>query len=797
MGFYKDKEYWGMEIEKILSEMTLEEKAFLVSGHDMWTTEAIDRVGIPSIFMSDGPHGLRKQEQGNTDQSGIYNSIDAVCFPTACATASSFDRELMHSIGETLGKECQAEDVSTILGPAINIKRSPLCGRNFEYVSEDPYLAGELTASYIKGVQSQNVGTSLKHFAANSQETERMYADSVVDERTLREIYLAGFEKAVKEAEPWTLMASYNRINGTYASENKWLLTDVLRDEWGFDGVVMSDWGAVSTRPTGVAAGLDLEMPGSRHVNDEAIINAIKSGELSEEDLDKAVRNILRWIEKFVEHRQKETFDRDVDHEKAVRAEEECIVLLANDIIVEGATEVTEDGEIIGDNLTERAVLPLSTDDKVVLIGGFAETPRFQGGGSSHINAHSIVSAASIMSKYSDNISYVEGFPYDADVSDEEKFTEAVEAAKDADKIVVFAGLPDVFESEAYDRKHMRLPDCQNELIDRLLELGKPVVVVLHNGSPVEMPWADYVAGIVEAYLGGEGVGEAVMNVLYGKTNPSGKLAESFPVKLEDNPSFLNFPVDRHKVNYAEGVFVGYRYYDTKKMDVLFPFGHGLSYTEFEYSNVKLGEQLVEETGDRAVVKLADSEDGTVLDIYVDVTNVGRVKGKEVVQLYVRDETGVTIRPVHELKGFEKVELEPGETKTVKFRLDNRTFQWYNTDLHDWYAADGKYVIEIGRSSRDIVCEVEIELTGSFQLQPKIDKDVQLGELLKYDKTRDMTKQMFANASTQFAGSASDEDMDEMTKAMLEYMPIRFLRSFGELDNNTIEAILAGLCSCL
>ena len=343
----------------------------------------------------------------------------------------------------------------------------------------------------------------------------------------------------------------------------------------------------------------------------------------------------------------------------------------------------------------------------------------------------------------------------------------------------------------------MRLPDCQNELIDRLLELGKPVVVVLHNGSPVEMPWADYVAGIVETYLGGEGVGEAVMNVLYGKTNPSGKLAESFPVKLEDNPSFLNFPVDRHKVNYAEGVFVGYRYYDTKKMDVLFPFGHGLSYTEFEYSNVKFGEQLVEETGDRAVVKLADSEDGTVLDIYVDVTNVGRVKGKEVVQLYVRDETGVTIRPVHELKGFEKVELEPGETKTVKFRLDNRAFQWYNTELHDWYAADGKYVIEIGKSSRDIVCEVEIELTGSFQLQPKIDKDVQLGELLKYDKTRDMTKQMFANASTQFSGSASDEDMDEMTKAMLEYMPIRFLRSFGELDNNTIEAILAGLRSCL
>ncbi len=761
-----------MEIKKIISEMTLEEKASFVSGHDMWTTEAFERVGIPAIFMSDGPHGLRKQELEQGVQTNNNDSIDAVCFPTACATASSFDKKLMYDMGVDLGKECQAVDVSTILGPAINIKRSPLCGRNFEYVSEDPYLTGEMSAAYINGVQSQDVGTSLKHFAANSQETERMYASSEVDERTLREIYLAGFETAVKKSQPWTIMASYNKINGVYSSENSWLLNEVLRDEWGFEGLVMSDWGAVSDRVKGIASGMDLEMPGSRGVNDALIVEAVKNGTLSEEALDTAVENMLKWIEKFVEHRHEETFDRDLDHEKATRVEEECIVLLANDIIVTGVTEVTEDGELIGDNITEKAVLPLSSDEKIAMIGGFAETPRFQGGGSSHINSHNIVSAVSVMSKYSDNISYAEGFPYDRDESDESKFEEAVNLAKESDKIVVFAGLPDVFESEGYDRSHMRLPNCQNELIDRLLDLGRPVIVVLHNGSPVEMPWADYAAGIVEAYLGGEGVGEAVMNVLYGKVNPSGKLAESFPVKLEDNPSYLNFPVSNHKVNYAEGVFVGYRYYDTKKMDVLFPFGHGLSYTTFEYSNLN--------------VKYNGGFDA---DVSVDVTNTGSIKGKEIVQLYISDKTGATNRPVHELKGFEKVTLEAGETKTVTFKLDKRSFAWYNVELHDWYAANGTYTVEIGKSSRDIVLESDITITDSFQLPPKIDMDVQLGELLAYDKTRELTMKLFANASSQFSGG-DNEELDEMTKAMLEYMPIRTLRSFGSLDNETITKIL-------
>ena len=786
-----------MDIKGILSKMTLEQKASFVSGHDMWTTEAFEELGIPAIFVSDGPHGLRKQELDNMDAESneIYDSIDAVCFPTACATAASFDRKLMYDMGVTLGKECQAVDVSTILGPAINIKRSPLCGRNFEYVSEDPYVAGEMSASYVNGVQSQNVGTSVKHFAANSQETERMYADSVMDERTLREIYLTAFETVVKKAQPWTMMCSYNRINGTYASENNWLLNKVLRDEWGFEGFVMSDWGAVSDRVKGIAAGLDLEMPGSNGANDALIVEAVKCGTLAEEDLDKAVTNILKIVEKFTENRQEEVFDRDKDHEKAVRAEEECIVLLKNDIIVNGVTDITEDGELLGDNITEKGVLPLSAKEKIAIIGGFASTPRYQGGGSSHINSHEVVSAVSVMDSYADAeaggwIRYAEGFPFDKDEIDDIKFEEAVSLASEADKIVVFAGLPDVFESEGYDRTHMRLPDCQNELIDKLLELGRPVIVVLHNGSPVEMPWVPYAAGIVEVYLGGEGVGEAAMNVLYGKVNPSGKLAESFPIKLEDNPSFLNFPVARHKVKFAEGVFVGYRYYDTKKIDVLFPFGYGLSYTSFKYSNLKI-EANGTVSGGKTDNRKIDINSGA--KVYVDVTNIGDIKGKEIVQLYIADQTGAVNRPVHELKGFDKIELEPGETKTVCFELDKRSFAWFCEDIGDWYAADGSYVIEIGKSSRDIVLEEEIELVGSFQLKPVIDQDVQLGELFAYEKTKDFALKTFAQAQTQFAGEDENGEADEMGKAMLEYCPIRTLRSFNGVTNEQISAILEAL----
>ncbi len=750
-----------MDIDKIMKELTLAEKAYLVSGNSSWTVGHIEGAGIPEIFVSDGPYGLRKQD---TDTAEIYDSIDAVAFPTSAATASSFDKDLMFEIGTALGKECQAEDVAVILGPAVNIKRSPLCGRNFEYISEDPYVAGEMSAALINGVQSQDVGTSLKHFAANNQETERMYASSDMDERTLREIYLAGFETAVKKSDPWTLMCSYNRINGTYASENKWLLTDVLRDEWGYDGLVMSDWGAVSDRIKGIAAGLDLEMPGSGGVNDARIVEAVETGKLAEEDLDKAVRNVLNLIEKYHSKKREEVFDREKDHEIAVHAEEESIVLLKN-----------ED------------VLPIKADEKIAIIGGFAENPRFQGGGSSHINAHNIVSAVSVADSFG-SFTYTEGFPYDGDQMSDEMKNQAVEAAKNADKVVVFAGLPDAYESEAYDREHMRLPECQNILIDELLKLSKPVIIVLHNGSPVEMPWADYVDGIVEAYLGGEGVGEAVMNVLYGKVNPSGKLAESFPKKVEDNPSYLSYLGQNHRCNYSEGIFVGYRYYDTKKMDVLFPFGFGLSYTTFNYSNLKVS------VGGNAVSGAVDIN-ADKITVSVDVTNTGNMAGKEIVQLYISDKTKAAIRPVHELKGFEKIALNPGETGTVSFELDKRSFAWFNEAISDWYAASGEYVIEIGKSSRDIVLTETIEVKGDAPVLPVIDMDVQIGDLLKNDITKNVVLRVMKEEIQKFSGSDGLEvtDMDPMTYAMLQYLPIRTLRSFTHMTNERVESIVAAL----
>ena len=740
-----------MDIDAIVKKMTLEEKARALEGEATWYTQDYPELGVPKIQVSDGPHGLRKMYRDG-------KTITSVCFPAACATACSFDTELMETIGSAIGKECQAEDVAVILGPAVNIKRSPLCGRNFEYISEDPYVAGKLSSALIKGVQAEDVGTSIKHFAANNQEFERMYGSSEVDERTLREIYFPAFEMAVKEAKPWTVMCSYNRINGTYSSENPWLLNEVLRDEWGFDGLVMSDWGAVSDRIAGIAAGLDLDMPGSRGVNNESIVKAVQEGRLSEEDVDKAVANILRLVEKFVSKRRKETFDREADHALAVKAAKECIVLLKN----------------------EEKVLPLSKEEKVALIGGFAEAPRYQGGGSSHINSFRVVSALELAEAYG-SCTYSRGFSATEDVTDEALQKAAVEAATEADKIVVFAGLPDVFESEAYDRAHMQLPACQNRLIDQLTKLGKPVIVVLHNGSPVELPWADAVSGIVEAYLGGEGVGEAVMDVLYGGTNPSGRLAESFPIKLSDNPSFLNFPGTGHKVTYAEGVFVGYRYYDTKQMAVRFPFGYGLSYTDFRYSNLRVSRD-----------SFTAAEGVTVS---VDVTNVGDRAGKETVQLYVADQTGSAVRPVHELKGFCKLALEPGETKTATFTLDKRSFAWYDVESKDWYAANGSYVIEVGRSSRQIEYTAEVHIIGTPEKPPVITPDVQLGELMQSPYTREYIQERLKEYMMKF--TQSDSETDEMIEAIVRFLPLRTLRSFQGATNEEVESICKGLQECI
>lgn len=742
----------------IISQMTLEEKAGLCSGQDNWHLKAVERLGIPAVMVSDGPHGLRKQEEKG-DHLGINESIKAVCFPAACATASSFDRKLVQEMGEALGVECRAEDVSILLGPAINIKRSPLCGRNFEYFSEDPYLAGKMAAAEIQGIQSWSVGTSLKHFAANNQEFRRMSCSSNMRERTLREIYLAGFEIAVKEAKPWTLMCSYNRINGEFASENKALLTDILRNEWGFEGCVMSDWGAVNDRVKGLQAGLELEMPGNGGLNDKKIMEAVRNGTLDEAVLDKAVERILKTVLRYRDAQcPAAKFDREAHHLKAAKLETECAVLLKNN-----------------------GVLPLSKKARIAYIGGFAATPRYQGGGSSHINASRVCSALSLAPE---QVVYAQGFSAKEDEYNEEAFGEAIAAAKAAEAAVIFAGLPDSFESEGYDRTHMRMPDCQNELIRRIAAVQKNTVVVLHNGSPVELPWAEDVSAILEMYLGGEGIGEATHALLYGDANPSGRLAETFPMKLAHNPSALNFPGDGKNVNYAEGVFVGYRYYTAKELPVRYPFGHGLSYTSFAYGNLRLNTSVLEEGGS--------------IVASVDVTNTGSRPGKEVVQFYVADQTGTPGRPVRELKGFEKVMLQPGETKTVTTTLDSRSVQWYHEGLGCWYAASGTYAVQVCRNADAVELSAPLEYRSRTLLSFCVDANTTVAELLADSRTEAAAREMLRRAMQALgAGEQTKADEDtaissEMVHQMAINIPLRGICAFGHKGDDALNAMIDG-----
>lgn len=734
------------QIEELVKKMTLEEKCGLLSGLDFWHTKTVERLGVPNIMVSDGPHGLRKQDLAG-DHLGMNDSIKAVCFPAACATASSFDREVLKKLGETLGDECQAEDVSTILGPAINIKRSPLCGRNFEYVSEDPYLAGELSATYINAVQSKKVGTSLKHFALNNQEYRRLTNSSNCDERTMREIYLPAFEIAVKKAQPATIMHSYNLINGEYVGECKWLLDQVLRQEWGFKGLVMSDWGAVSDRVRALEAGCDLEMPASRGVNDKKVLEAVKKNPELEKTLDKTCRRILRWVYDFEDNRQKGCFDFEAHHKIAREIEEESIVLLKND-----------------------GVLPLNEGSKIAVIGEFAEKPRFQGGGSSHINTKNVTSAISALKEKGIAFDYSKGFFSEnrgkSEFEIKALIDEAFALAQKAETVVVFAGLPDSFESEGYDRKHLDLPAEQNELIGKIAALGKRVIVILHNGSPVVLPWIEKVNAVVEAYLGGEAVGEAVVNVIFGKVNPSGKLAETFPLRLEDTPSFTCFANDKTNTSYGEGIFVGYRYYDTRKMNVLFPFGHGLSYTTFEYESV-------------SVSKKSFSDNETV-EVTVKVKNTGKVDGKEIVQLYVSDKTASASRPAKELKGFEKVFIAAGKSAEVKFTLDKRSLAWYNTEIHDWYAASGKYEILIAASSRDIRLSETLDFTTSQKIPLEITPDTCAGDILRDERTAKILRDFTEAHSDQEEGESSKEAISqEMRDEMFDGLPIRNLLMMG------------------
>lgn len=775
------KKHSEADITALLKKLTLEEKASLLSGKDFWRTKNIDRLGIPSIMVSDGPHGLRRQ----TEEGANFNdSIQAVCFPAACATASSFDRNVLHQLGSVLADECHNKNVSTILGPAVNIKRSPLCGRNFEYMSEDPYLAGQLAASYIKGVQEKGIGTSLKHFALNNQEYRRLTNSSDADERTIREIYLPAFETAVKEAQPYTIMHSYNKINGTYSGESKWLLTDILRKEWGYTGLVMSDWGAVSNRTAGLEAGCDLEMPSSNGVNTQQIIKAVKDGKLSKKTLDLSCKRILKWIFNYIDNQQEGEFDFAKHHRIAKEIEKESVVLLKNNGML--PLKLSKPSGVMAGLKGKKYSL--------CLIGEFAEKPRYQGGGSSHINAVNVKGSLEVFKEKRIDFVYAKG--YDTSLTDkiedvnerENLIRKAVKLAKQSKNVIIFAGLPDSFESEGYDRSHMDMPDDQNELIRQVARANPKTTVVLHNGSPVSMPWVNDVNAIVEAYLGGEAVGEAVTDILLGSSNPCGKLAETFPLRLEDNPSYLNFANDKDHTNYAEGIFVGYRWYDSRNMDVLFPFGHGLSYTTFEYSNLS--------------ITPTNLKNDNTISISLSVKNTGKYDGKEVVQLYVCDKTKAAVRPLKELRGFEKVFIKAGARVKVTFTLNKRDLSWYNPELHCWYAAGGQYEILVGSSSRDIRARKTITYESTIQLPLEITDDTALGDLLRDPRTKEITLAALSKGKSVFETentTVKEAISDEMTIQMEDGNPIRNIRTWNNISQKDylklIKDLKEALCS--
>ncbi len=713
-----------MKHPEIIEKMTLAQKAAFVSGYDYWHLEEAPELGLPKIMITDGPHGLRKQSTDKKASSGIGlgNSVPATCFPPAATSACSWDPDLLYKAGECMGQECLKEKVSTILGPGTNIKRSPVCGRNFEYFSEDPYLAGKCSAAVINGVQSKGVGTSLKHFCANSQEAFRMVLNEVIDERTLREIYLPAFEIAVKEAQPWTVMNAYNRINGVYASENKHTQQEILRDEWGFEGLIVTDWGASVDRIPGLENGTDLEMPTSGSLNSKLIIQAVKDGTLDENVLNERVDAVVDLIVKSKLALEKEhTFDEKEHHAIAQEIAEGSMQLLKND----------------------DAILPLKEGAKVAVIGELAASPRFQGAGSSVINPTALDNALDKLKELGVDVTYAPGYEKTKDEVNEELFAAAVEAAKNADVALVFVGLTEEFEGEGYDRVDINMPMSHNALVERIAEANENTAVVLAGGSVVLMPWLDKVKGLLNSGLGGQATGAAVARILTGAVNPSGKTAETYPAAFESNPTFGNYPGGPVTSEHRESVFIGYRYYDSADKEIVFPFGYGLSYTTFEYSDIKLSANKIKDTD--------------TLTVSFKVKNTGDIAGAEVTELYVADKESTIYRPKKELRGFKKVFLEAGEEAEVEITLDKRAFAFFNVNTNGWFVESGDFVIGVGASAADIKLAAEVYVEGTDEGEIPDYREVAPNY---YNNVSGITREDFAAVYASYDGELPNPEID-------------------------------------
>ena len=745
-------------VEKLLSQLTLEEKASLCSGRDDWSTQPIERLDIPWIWVADGPHGLRRAPQ--TNMAGYGDQLPATCFPTASALAATWDTTLIYRVGQALGQESQALDVNVLLGPGVNIKRSVLGGRNFEYFSEDPVLSGEMGAAFINGVQSQGVGTSLKHYAANNVETMRMWMNSDVDTRTLHEIYLTPFEIAVKKSQPWTVMACYNRVQGVYGTQSHYLLTDILKNDWGFEGIVISDWFAVVDRVEGIKAGMHIEMPHVSTVNDSLIVEAVKNGNLDEAVLDNLVREILTVVLK-AKALEKNNIDQDIaaHHQLARQVAAEAATLLKN----------------------ENQTLPLSKEkyNTIAIIGEFAANPRFQGNGSSEVKPTQLDDMRTLIEKeYGKEfkIIYSQGYSLNDD-NDFSMIDDAVKSASNADIAIVFVGLPQHYESEGIDRTHISLPPSHNKLVSEIVAAQPNSVVALTNGSAVAMPWVNEVPAILETWLGGQAGAEGTLDVLFGVVNPSGKLAETFPVKLEDTPAFFNFPGEQGEVLYGERFLVGYRHYDKRKIEPLFPFGFGLSYTTFEYQNMKVSS-----------TKFSDKEE---LTVSLTVKNSGSAKGKEIVQIYITDKESTLQRPEKELKKFAKVELDPGEEKQLAFTLNARDFSYYDGRRGMWIAESGAFNIAVGASSRDIRLTEIILLQSTQEVPLAFDEYTFFRAYWDNPQTREFLKELVPNWINGFVPEGKTMDEAAFHDFLIDHPLIKYpYITNGEITMEQVEALV-------